>query len=516
MKKILLFSLLISGAYVHAQSLSFLEFNGARALCSNTGVFFQNEAISTPGYEIPNGSNKHTIYSNSLWITAKNSSGTLLGSAATYGGGSYDLFPGPIADDYNDPEFIQFDRIWMVSQADILNHQVNYNNPGYTMPSGIADWPGNGNTDLGMAAKLAPFADYNNNGIYEPTLGEHPCIKGDVAHYTILNDEGGTRSVTGLPSMKLEVHLMFYQFNTSNHINNTTFYEVTIHNRSDVTYSDVKLGSFADFDIGGSIDDYIGSDSTRNLMYAYNGDHNDEGANGALGYGTHPPAAGIKLLDQTATSVVSFSRLGTGGAINGVNTDPVNGADFNAYLSGYFLDGSPMTNSDGGLTKFAYNAKISSEFTEVQVSNSPGDRRAVMACSFNDLAPNETISTNYAVIYFKDENVDLFDPVSGLLEVADSVQTFYDNLTPNCMTAGISSISAINFNLYPNPANSYFQIELPGTFDYQLVNMEGKIIQQNKGNYEFAKINIEGIPSGIYFVEVAQDQYKSFQKIIIQ
>lgn len=84
------------------------------------------------------------------------------------------------------------------------------------------------------------------------------------------------------------------------------------------------------------------------------------------------------------------------------------------------------------------------------------------------------------------------------------------------MTAGISSISAINFNLYPNPANSYFQIELPGTFDYQLVNMEGKIIQQNKGNYEFAKINIEGIPSGIYFVEVAQDQYKSFQKIIIQ
>ena len=38
--------------------------------------------------------------------------------------------------------------------------------------------------------------------------------------------------------------------------------------------------------IGNYSDDYVGCDSSRNMMFAYNGDANDESMGGSTGYGT--------------------------------------------------------------------------------------------------------------------------------------------------------------------------------------------------------------------------------------
>ena len=58
-----------------------------------------------------------------------------------------------------------------------------------------------------------------------------------------------------------------------------------------------------DGDIGYYGDDYIGSDSSRNMMFFYNGDAFDEGGGGTLGYGDNPPAVGLVSLANDFQSI---------------------------------------------------------------------------------------------------------------------------------------------------------------------------------------------------------------------
>ncbi len=53
------------------------------------------------------------------------------------------------------------------------------------------------------------------------------------------------------------------------------------------------LGYWTDPDLGNASDDYVGTDTTLDMIYVYNGDNEDEGSDG---YGTAPPALGISFL----------------------------------------------------------------------------------------------------------------------------------------------------------------------------------------------------------------------------
>jgi hypothetical protein len=125
---------------------------------------------------------------------AQDVNGALYMSAVKYSaGGSWSAFHGgPISTTqaYNTLAYSNeyHDAIWKVSKAEILDHQANVQNPGYAVPAAIANWPGNGDTSLGIAAQLAPFIDLNGNGLYEPSLGDYPDIRGDEAVYVITND----------------------------------------------------------------------------------------------------------------------------------------------------------------------------------------------------------------------------------------------------------------------------------------------------------------------------------------
>ncbi|MBK8414466.1 MAG: hypothetical protein IPL22_08125 [Bacteroidetes bacterium] len=53
------------------------------------------------------------------------------------------------------------------------------------VPTNIADWL----VSIHLFSRvLAPFADFNSNGIYDPQNGDYPYILGDESIYSIFND----------------------------------------------------------------------------------------------------------------------------------------------------------------------------------------------------------------------------------------------------------------------------------------------------------------------------------------
>lgn len=126
-----------------------------------------------------------------------------------------------------------------------------------------------GDITLGVADQLAPFVDQDGDGVYEPLDGDYPDFSGDEVVYVIQNDESYQPQ---LDALGIELHLMFYQFNTTGYLGETTFLNVRAFNRSTTSYTDYRQSIYADFDIGNYGDDYFGSSVANNMMYGYNGD----------------------------------------------------------------------------------------------------------------------------------------------------------------------------------------------------------------------------------------------------
>jgi hypothetical protein len=77
--------------------------------------------------------------------------------------------------------------------------------------------------------------------------------------------------------------------------------------------------------------------------------------------------------------------------------------------------------------------------------------------------------------------------------------------------------SAVNFNVYPNPANGNFTINLEAfqNASYVITDISGKQVKASNLAGEETSVNCEGLNSGVYFVEVNADGAKSTQKIVI-
>jgi hypothetical protein len=79
------------------------------------------------------------------------------------------------------------------------------------------------------------------------------------------------------------------------------------------------------------------------------------------------------------------------------------------------------------------------------------------------------------------------------------------------------NVSVVNFNVYPNPANGNFTINLKAfqNASYVITDISGKQVKASNLAGEETSVNCEGLNSGVYFVEVNADGAKSTQKIVI-
>lgn len=500
-----------------------LGINNVNATISNGGNLWLKDNLvgGKPGYEIPKGSGKHSVFSGGIWIGGLDASNQLHLAAQTYrqgangGGMANDFFAGPMdtinckADSL--ASCAAYDQVFKITRLAVKNFIDSLGISGYVIPQELINWPGNGDVSKLHAKKLAPFFDKNADGIYNPADGDYPhfdfsgnqncnsdILLGDEVAYTIFNDVGNTHTETGGLPMGVEIHQQTYAYTSpqgkyNEALENTTFYKFKVINRCTTKYTDTYFGLHLDADLGQFDDDFIGSDVGRSMGYCYNSD-NVDGTGTGLTYGVNPPAVGFDLLsgpeisdavvdgkDSYGTSFVDGNGRIKLSHIVYYNNDftlegnPSLPQHYYNYLKGLWKDGSPQTYGDTGnmVSNFVFpgntdpnglgtGMNMQTPWSEVTSGNTPGDRRLVLSCGPFTFNPGETKTITMAVVWARGS--DNLNSVVKLQEASDKVQNMYDGcFSPSLLASAtpvIKAESKISVTAYPMPSDNIVTLKI--------------------------------------------------------
>ncbi|MCX6267995.1 MAG: T9SS type A sorting domain-containing protein [Bacteroidetes bacterium] len=453
---------------IHDNSFGYLDINNISARFNASGLHFFYENAE---FVAPKGSGKTSMFSNSLWIGGVEGEDSLHFAGERYRQGpsnsnpwyNPDFYAGPIMDStkYSIYQDTIWNRIWNLKKSDIDYHKTHYTESGYKPIHDILEWPGNGNTSLGQASKLAPFFDVNEDGLYEPLNGDYPEIRGDQALFFIFNDDRGPHRESMGAKLKVEIHGMAYAFYIpeDSALKNTIFLNYKIYNRSQITYDSTLLGVYSDIDLGYAMDDYVACDVKRSMYYGYNGTPVD-GTGQSYAYGAHPPVQAVAILagpymdpdgldnpryDNTGALLCDFSingqnfgdsivdneRFGMtkfmyiGNSASGIPsymTDPQYAQYYYLFLSGKWKDGSRMIyggNGHAGAGGYGpecnfmfpglsdslnwgtggFSPNGPKDWTETTASNNPGDRRGLGVTGPFTFKPGDVQELDIAFIF---------------------------------------------------------------------------------------------------------------------
>ena len=161
------------------------------------------------------------------------------------------------------------------------------------IPTGLLSWPAIGNqylasdpTLLGqvfnVTDNLASFFDANNDGIYDPVKGDYPVIPcrgakatayADQMTFCVFNDVGNIHTESSGQQIGIQVNRLAFAFQTTDDINNMTFYNYEIVNKSSNPLYQTYMSQWTDPDLGCANDNYVGCDTTnsRSLGFCYEG-----------------------------------------------------------------------------------------------------------------------------------------------------------------------------------------------------------------------------------------------------
>jgi len=506
---ILLIHILLSGYLLQAQQKEFLNANLINAGINASGDLFTDYDIQNPLFEVPKGSGKNAIYAANLWIGGYDDMGNLRVAAQTYRqSNSVDYWAGPIAKSYDSAYDLKYNRVWKIEEQMIKNHILNYKNTGYEMPEVIKNWPANGNLNNLEAPDIAPYQDVNMNGKYDPQNGDYPKIFGDQAIYFIVNDIRSNHTETNSLPLGIEIHGMAFSFETSSSssLDQTIFLNYKIINRSKNNYNNVFLGFWTDFDLGFSYDDFVGSDSSRSMFFAYNADNLDEGVNG---YGAKPPVLGIRSLNNKMTGFMSYYNDFS------LSGNPTESIHFYNYLVGKYKNGRYFDS----FSKFMYPETF---LFDKKISSS--DRRGIGTYGPFNLVSGKSECFDFAITYARDPNKDHLSNLEILKYLSGEVKKYYNNslLGCNCTTIGNNEkLNKSEIKVYPMPAKDRIFIEMPDikndNLTFELISSNGKsnsaeIINSSNTLYE---INTKNIDTGVYFLMITNNETILVKQIVI-
>lgn len=483
-----------------AQTL--LDINNVKTTILNGGDMWWD--LSTGRYEIPKGSGKHSLFSGALWIGGLDDDNQLKVAAQRYRQSGNDYWPGPLDNvrltsdglpnnKYGTTEAnicAQYDQHFVVTRAEVEEFIAykNSNNPSvefpdYVIPSSILDYPGNreyddqdnnayegyddqvGTNPYYALETLAPYRDVDGDGSYNPSAGDYPeynldgslnCKEGDMLFgdqtlWWVYNDNGEAHTASGsVEPIGLEIQAQAFAFSTNDEINNMTFYNYKMINRSHNALNETYFGVWVDPDLGNWSDDYVGCDVARGLGYCYNGDEEDEGA---TGYGANPPAIGVDFfrgpiadegdnidndldgeIDEPGEQIImsKFVYHNNDATITG---GPSETEHYYNYLKGIWKDGSPITyggNGYGGSDECNYmfpgdtDPEFAESWTEQTANNLPADRRFLQSAGPFTLEPGAVNTITTGVVWARASSGGAWASVELMRLADDKAQKLFD------------------------------------------------------------------------------------------
>lgn len=550
MKLFVVLIILIVTLNLESQNNSRLDINHVKASIGINGSLFNYYlAGSNLGLESPIGSGKSWCDIGNIWISGFDGLGYLRLAAGKHEFEGRDYAPGPLstvtADTY-EQTVTKYAKVWKINKTDIEQLIINFQNGNlqsgiYSPNTNILTWPGNGDISLNHSAGLAPFFDYNNDGIYNVFDGDYPIIKGDQAIYTIFNDNYYQHSLTGARPLGVEIHLMAYAIGDcgySDGVNSvlkyTTFYNYKIFNRSTNTYNNVNISHYNNANIGDKTLNKTGCNVQGKYGYTY--DYSD-----TVLYNT-PYLATVLLkgvssnndeIDNDNNGLIDEpgEQLGMTGymyfnasfpSTNSSQSDPQNGAQYYQYMKNIWRDGTPLTcggNGYGGnvQTSYAFSGNtytngVCGNTNWIETGNGSDKQMLLNSGGFNFL-PGEMKEVEYAyVLCFDSINRNHYNKLEA--EVTQLHQ-LYSNGLGACNATSLQERSINNTcKVFPNPTTDFIELNCSGkkVTSVFITNVLGEIVKKQDANSD--KIDLSELVPGIYFVSFLVDKSSSIIKVI--
>ena len=343
-------------------------------------------------YEVPKGSGIHSLYCSAIWVGGKDANGQLKLAAQRYRQDGIDYWPGPLIVSGAEIASVsadicrEYDKHFCIAKQQVKDFREWYrcstdpdceNDPDYVVPDIIRDWPAHGPAG-GYDYNLAPFYDMDGDGYYDYSKGDFPyfefinegitedpdCLRprgqaarlfGDYTMWWVYNDKGNVHTETGGAAIGFEFRAQAFAFQTNDALNDMTFYNYRIINRSTYTLYNTYFGVFVDGDLGNARDDYTGCDVQRGLGFFYNGDDNDDTESGVLGYGSQPPAIGIDFFEGPYQDPDGMDNSTSYVEVSGRRVLDCNEGDFkNGNINGLNFGDGTIDNERWGMRRFIY------------------------------------------------------------------------------------------------------------------------------------------------------------------
>jgi hypothetical protein len=501
-----------AGDCVSPQSQFDLEINNVRARLLTGGDLWWN--LSEARYEVPKGSGTgitlNAIFAGAIWISGFDAGGNLKVAAQRYRAGGDDYWPGPLnnAGLVDKATCNKYDRFFNVFGADIEKAQSAFllKGSGTTLgdiPKGVQAWPGKGNpylsTDPSLIGEtfiindnLAPFKDVDNDGIYDPVKGDYPYIpcRGDEGEayadqmiFWVINDVGNQHTETNGQAIGVQVNCLAFAFQTTDDINNMTFYKYEIINKSPTPLFQTYISQWSDPDLGNFSNDAVGCDTTRSLGIVYNSTTPDADNGGVAGYGSQLPLIGIDFFEGPLSD--SGQQLGLSSFVyftNGASfaqSDPSTAAQYRNYMTGFWNDGTPFTEGGNGYntgapTDFLFpgNPIDPAAWSDYNSGQQPGDRRMVQTSGPFTLLPGIRQYVTIGVVFVRPAGGVSVPPnfLTTIAPADDKAQALFNTCFklvdgPKAPTLSIRELDKqliINFKYFPGDNNfgeSYDQVD---------------------------------------------------------
>lgn len=534
-------------------------------LTGSCGTSFINASNELSGYNYKvNGQKANLIFYNSDQVIGRNQQNNLSGLFGRYNKNA-NVLPGPV---YSNPldfnqQMDKYNRGYYVTKQMIEDHLaiLFYGNPDYIAPHGIREWPAHGDISIGEAENIADFVDVNQNGIYEPMLGDYPKIYGDQCLLNIYH-----QNKLDPTNNDLEVHQYFFTYDcdTSEILRNTVFENMRVINRGenlDSTY----VGSYIDFDLGGKYDDYVGTNVELGMIYIYNSDELDLSYGASIGFGTKIPAQGMLVLngmklknngnDKPSGVAVNESINGNGfgdGLIDneyytlessqrysytssGIFSYPVSISEYWNVLSGKYQTGEEKLFVPNVPIRYDYFGTSDPLFYATRgydhgnnsvesTSQDPGDKSILGGSGPGLFASGDTI--NYLTAHITSfDTTDTSVPISTDKLFADAAwlkNAFATNDLGCGKTFGAIQndlatieIEKYDVNVYPNPFHNELIITNLGNEESNIFvyDLNGNLLISELSNENAHKINLE-LKSGIYILKVENNLGSVVKRIV--
>ncbi|TAE84126.1 MAG: T9SS C-terminal target domain-containing protein [Bacteroidetes bacterium] len=483
---------------------------------------------------------KTNFWAGSIWLS-DSVNGEVHTAAQTYRQQGYDFYPGPInkidgiavAHPFKERIENEYSKPARVKKSDIDLFRQNFINGGnQPIPSSILKWPAHGDTTLGQLYQLAPFIDVNNDGHYDPSKGDYPDIKGDMAIFWVFND-AYLHTETGGKPFNFQFNAMAYSYACSDIVNgssdealnNSLFITYKIINRGNQHFNNIKLGLWLGVSIGNFKDDYVSCNPRVGYGYGYNGDAFDE-----YGYGNKPSTIAVVPIgsDSSQSYLDGFISYNNDYSLTG---NPTRSEHYYYYLNNRFKDYTHLSYGGTGyepnstnLTKHMFpgkHDKLNRPFWSPAIANIPmGNKSMVLTIpSFSLPVDADTTVTFALVSSIPNDSASTDDKIS--FDVKKVKGWYAANNFPSCgkLIASINEPSSRNKHkiiVYPNPARESIHIRFePTTHDnLRIYNLEGKVVLEKTAVLNNTPVDISVLPAGFYIIELKTDTHTHYHKMI--